>query len=443
MERTLSISSRTGLALGATLALGLLAGGCGDKAGTSAYRNPVAPIQSSGAIIDAATLASWADEGKINAALGIVDRVVLVSVTTPANFTSTTKRHIPDALLLDYSSELTMVREEGLGPAATMMLGGPQMDALVRKLGIDGHTTVVLTYPRGTTDSDFNHVSVAYWTFRYWGFDRDRIKILNGGDDAWDVAGQPLTDAVVAATPSTYSVSGNTALKAMFRYSVGEMLGVVDGTNRDRAQLETLQMLDVRGFTASPYLANSFRGSGNVQFINDRVNGEASRNRLFPDRATLITRLASSPVKNGTADTFLSPSKKTIVMCGSSTNAAPSFVLFDAVLAVPEGDVGMYDGSSSQWTNYSFAKIRAAGATESQANAWAFDVVTPGTSSLRAVGTLPAPVAGENPFLPGTYLFAPAQTEVNQIEAADHQYVTSSGGSPSPSTPVGSPGGGC
>jgi hypothetical protein len=129
---------------------------------------------------------------------------------------------------------------------------------------------------------------------------------------------------------------------------------------------------------------------------------------------------------------------------GSSTSAAPSFVLFDAVLAVDDGNIAMYDGSSSQWNNYSFAKIRAAGATEAQANAWAFDVVTPGTSSLRAVGTLPAPVAGENPFLPGNYLFAPAQTEVNQIEAADHQYATRSGGGGStPSTPSGSPGGGC
>ena len=48
--------------------------------------------------------------------------------------------------------ELTMTREEGLGPAIEMMLSGPRMDALVQKLGIDAATTIVLTIPRGSTD---------------------------------------------------------------------------------------------------------------------------------------------------------------------------------------------------------------------------------------------------------------------------------------------------
>jgi hypothetical protein len=40
-------------------------------------------------------------------------------------------------------------------------------------------------------------------------------------------------------------------------------------------------------------------------------------------------------------------------------------VLFDAVLGVPEGDVALYDGSSSQWNQYSVAKIQGAGASGS------------------------------------------------------------------------------
>ena len=133
----------------------------------------------------------------------------MVSVATLANFTSTTKKHIPDAVLLDSASDLYLTREEGLGPTGSMMLGGPQMDALVKKLGIDGSTTIVLTIPRGSSDSDHYQPSVAYWTFRYWGFSRDRVKILNGGDDAWDVAGRPLTDALLVPTPSTFSVTAN------------------------------------------------------------------------------------------------------------------------------------------------------------------------------------------------------------------------------------------
>lgn len=421
-----------------------LASGCAGTAGTTGYDNPVSSTLTP-AIIDAKTLINWADEGKINAPFGTADRVVVVSVTTRANFTSPTKKHIPDSVLLDYTAELTMTREEGLGPAGTMMLAGSQMDALVKRLGIDEHTTIVLTVPKASSDGDMYQLSVAFWTFRYWGFARSRVKILNGGDDAWEVAGQALTDAIVSVPPSSYDLTGNKTVKASLRYSVGEMLALVDSINLNPNLKAGVQLLDVRGFATSPYLANTFRGNGGYQFITDRVNGESGRNRLYPDRATLMSRMAASAVMDGVTPAFMSPGKKTVVMCGSSTSASPSFVLFDAVLEVPEGDIAMYDGSSSQWNNYGVAKIRAAGATESQANAWAFDAMTSGTALPRAVGTLPLPVAGENPFMPGYFLFLPGQSEVNQIEVNDSKFISGTGGGTAP-PPTGTPkppGSGC
>ena len=443
--RSMSFTARTiVLSLsGALLALTLSHWGCGGTAGTTGYTDPVTTTSSS-AIIDATTLGHWADEGKINAPFGTADRVVIVSVTTPALFTSTTKKHIPDSVLLDYSSELTTTREEGLGPAGVMMATGAMMDSLVHKLGIDGTTTIVFTLPKASTDSEHLQQAVAFWTFRYWGFARERVKVLNGGDDAWETAGQSLTDAVVSVTPSSYSVTGNTVLKDTLRASVGEMLTTIDSINKDQSLRNTWQFLDVRGYTTSPYLANAFRGNGPMQFITDRVNGESTRNRLYPDAATLRTRLASSLVYDGPNTTFLSPDKKTIVMCGSSTNCAPAWVLFDAVLSVPEGNVASYDGSSGQWNNYSFARIKAAGATDAQANNWAFDALTSGTALPRAVGTLPAAVPGENPFVPGNFIYLPSQPEVNQIEVADRAYIAATkGGGTTPGGGGGSPGSGC
>jgi 3-mercaptopyruvate sulfurtransferase SseA len=441
MPRKLRVSKRTGsfAAVAALAALALVTWSCGGSAGTTGYSNPLTTTQTPSAIIDAATLAKWTDEGKVNAPLGTADRVVVVSVASRASFASTTKKHIPDAVHFDYQSELTMTREEGLGPSIQMMLSGPRMDAVVQKLGLDAATTIVLTVPRGSTDLEFWQMSVAYWTFRYWGFSRDRVKILNGGDDAWDVAGRPLTDALLVPTPSTYSVTGNKVLKDVLRISVGEMLAFVDSANRDRSLLNTWQMLDVRGFATSPYLANTYRGSNANQFLTDRVNGEASRNRLYPDRTTLISRMASSPVLDGTAQTFLSPNKKTIVMCFTSTSASPSFVLFDAVLGVPEGDIAMYDASASQWNNYTVARIQAAGASAAQAATWAFDIATPGAGALRAIGNFPAAVPGENPFVPGNFVYSPAQDEVNQAETADKSHMAQTGGG---STPGGGGGGG-
>jgi 3-mercaptopyruvate sulfurtransferase SseA len=425
------------------VAAALAAPSCGGGAGTTGYTDPFKTTKTTGAIIDAATLAQWADEGRIAAPLGTAGRVVVLSVASAAAYTSTTKKHIPDSYNLDYPNDLTMTREEGLGPATVMVLSGPRMDALVQKLGIDAGTTVVLTAPRGSTDSEYYQLSVAYFTFRYWGFSRERVKILNGGDDAWEVAGNPLTDAVLVPTPSTYSVTANQTLRDAMRVSVGEMLTFVDSVNRDRGVLNTWQMLDVRGFATTPYIANTYRGNGGYQFITDRVNGEASRNRLYPDAATLTARLASSPVRDGANDVLLSASRKMLVMCGTSTSASPTFVLFDAVLGVPEGDVMMYDGSSSQWNQYSLARIQTAGASASQAAAWAFDTPTPGTSLPRSIGTLPAPVAGENPFVPGNFVYSPAQSEVSQIESADKAYMARTGGGATPGGGGGGSTGGC
>lgn len=445
MPRTLPLISRrtVPLAVLGALAAALSTWACGGSAGTTGYTDPFTTTRTSSAIIDAGTLGQWTDEGKVNAPLGTAGRVVVVSVATPAAFTSTTKKHIPDAFNLDYSTELTMTREEGLGPATVMVLSGPRMDALVQRLGIDAATTVVLTVPRGSSDSEMYQLSVAYFTFRYWGFSRDRVKILNGGDDAWDVAGRPLTDAVLVPTASSYSVAGNKVLKDVLRTSVGEMLSFVDSVNRDRSLLGTWQMLDVRGFATSPYIANAYRGSGGYQFVTDRVNGEAGRNRLYPDASTLVSRMGTSPVLDGATQTFLSPSRKMLVMCGTSTSASPTFVLFDAVLAVPEGDVTMYDGSSSQWNQYSVARIQAAGASSSQAASWAFDASTSGTSTPRAVGTLPAPVPGENPFVPGSFVYSPSQSEGNQVESADRAYMSNTGGGSTPGGGGGGSTGGC
>lgn len=429
--------------IGALLALALASGSCGGSAGTTGYTDPFGTTRAPSAMIDAATLAQWADEGRIAAPLGTAGRVVVVSVSSVANFTSTAKKHIPDAFNFDYASELTMTREEGLGPSIQMMLSGPRMDAVVQKLGIDAGTTVVLTIPRGSTDLETYQQSVAYWTFRYWGFSRERVKILNGGDDAWDVAGRALTDALLVPTPSTYSVRSNKDLKDVIRASVGEMLAFVDSVNRDRSILDTWQMLDVRGFGTSPYIANALRGSSAMQFLTERVNGEAGRNRLYPTRERLIALMASSPVLDGAAQTFLSPDKKMLAMCFTSTSASPTFVLFDAVLGVPEGDVMMYDASASQWNTYTAARIQAAGATPAQAATWAFDVATPGTSALRAIGSFPAAVPGENQFVPGQFAYAPSQNEANQVEAADKTYMSQAGGGSTPGGGGGSTGGGC
>lgn len=409
------------------MAVGMLSlGGCGGGYDTPVTITTPTTANTTGALIDAATLKKWSDEGKLNAPPGSGDRVVLVSVTTLQNYTTANKKHIPGALLIDSGTELYATRQEGVAAAGSMMLNGTSMDTIVKKLGVDSNTTVVFTMPKGSSDSMHYPQSVAYWLFRYWGFERNRVKLLNGGDDAWDLAGYPLVKTQYSPTPSTYSVAKNKALKDIVRYSYGEMLGLVDSINSNPALLDTWQMLDVRSATISPFMSNAKRGTPTM-FLS-RLNNDPARNWQYPDQETLLTRLATIPVKNpdGT-DTYLSPDKKTVVMCGASISASPSFVLFDAILGVTEGHIMMYDGSSSQWTAYKQATLTAAGATADQAALWSFDALTPGTALYRATNGTPgvAPVlTGTMTVIPATYTYSPFASEMNQIENADRAYIT-------------------
>jgi 3-mercaptopyruvate sulfurtransferase SseA len=444
----------------AVLALGLVAlWGCGNKGYEDIAAQQSAAVTTTGApaVIDAAQLKQWMDEGKLNAPLGTPDRVALVTVSSMKNYTTAGKKklHIPGAGFFSVDTELYATREEGLGPVGSMVPAGAQMDTVVKKLGIDDKTTIVITIPKSSADSDHYPQSRAYFTFRYWGFDRNRIKILNGGDDAWDVASTasptayaPLVRTDTVINPSTYTVANNKAgLKDVLRYSLNEMIATVDALIADSSLLNSWQMVEARGLTTTPYITNSLRtqdlnpkawpaATHALMFLEDRVNNEATRNRLYPDKATLKSRMDTYNLKAGTADALLSPSKKTIVMCGSAISASPSFVLFDAVLAVPEGQIMMYDGSSSQWNGYSAARIAAANptATPDQINAWAFDTRIQGT--LPTTGSLAT-------LLTGFALYAPTNPLMNQIEKADRAYMNATNGSGTSSSTVGSAGGGC
>lgn len=416
--------------------------GCGSG-GTSSYSDPSPTTTKSTAIISAETLKQWIDEGKLNAAFGSKDRVVVVSTSTFANWTTVSKGHIPGAVRLD-TTQTGKDRIEGLALAATMVPDGSMMDSIVQRLGIDANTTIVFSLPRNSSIYD---QSVPFWNFRYWGFPRERLKILNGGDDAWDVAGLPISrDTVDKYAASTYSVSKNTALKDVVRYSIGEMIATVDSLLATPALKSTWQLIDVRGFATTPYLTNALRLSSATMYMT-RLNGAATRNFVYPDAATFKTRLATLAVKDGNADVFASATKKTICMCGSSISASPTFVLFDAVLNVPEGDIAMYDGSSSQWNNYNTARLAlaypsASATAVTQRNAWTFNVYTSPTNpnaltKNRAQGAfttaMKSAVSIWNSFFP---VLGPTDPAMNQIEKEDKAYI-----SPSTTTTGGTSGG--
>lgn len=421
--------------LGTAMIAALTLWGCGSS-GTKGYDDPTASItttKTATALIEPVTLKQWIDEGKVNNTdPASRDRVVVVTVSPSASYTTA---HIPGAQLMD-AGALSMTRLEGVGTIQFMVLDGNSMDALIQKMCINKNTTVVFTVSKGV---NLYLATRAYFTFRYWGVPKERLKILNGGDDAWNDAAAAsgwstaysLTAAVPAVTASTFSVrnlnSGNTA-NFNNRYSIGQMLNLVDKINAGAIKTDAtgVTILDERGGITPVTVSNAVIDDG-FGYVTAPAPGKTS---LINSTTALTTRLASFGV---------TPSKSmTYVYCFSGYKASIPFFVLDGILGLP---VTLYDGSWFQWSSY------ASGATINKvAVAWQTDII-PASGPGRSTGVIPP----ETKFMISDPISNALYTTVtdpraNQILNDDNAYFI--GGTktiaPAPATGgSGAPAGGC
>ncbi|HEX5971698.1 MAG TPA: sulfurtransferase [Gemmatimonadaceae bacterium] len=98
--------------------------------------------------------------------------------------------HIPGALKIDWHIDLN-------DPVMRDYIGREQFQALVRRLGIDEHTTVVFY-----GDKNNWWATYALWVFELFGFRNG--KILDGGRAKWETEGRPMVTDVPTVAPSSY-----------------------------------------------------------------------------------------------------------------------------------------------------------------------------------------------------------------------------------------------
>lgn len=305
---------------------------CGDD-----YQKP-STTQTGTALISAETLKSWYDSGKVNGTG--YDRVVILDVTTAATYSN---NHIPGAWFLD-SNDLSQSRTEGVGISGTEVLEGAKMDALIQRYGIDGGTTIVFT------GNNIMNASRAYYSFRYWGFPRNRLKLLDGLNAAWTSG---LTAAPPpAASQTSYSVKNNRALRNDLRVSLSEMIDYADG------KIPGALAIDVRSAPS----AGSFAGiPGSTTGLYSTLSGTTSVTdyTVFEGRIRGAQALHYSTLYNGSnlfhpvdqlvnsfAAIGLDSTKTAYVYCRLGNLASISFFVLDGILGWP---AAVYDGSWTQW----------------------------------------------------------------------------------------------
>ena len=444
------------------MATSLVITGCGG--GSDSYSEPEAtksvPVegQTQSVLIDAATLNGWIDQGLANNDEGW-EKIVILNGNVAAG-------RIPGSQIWTGASGIE--RYEGPVYSSNMVLDGPTMDSLLQKHGIDERTTVVFANGSGAARN--------YFMFRYWGFPKERLKVLDGGVAAWTAAGYDLTTVEPVITPSDYCVY-NLQFNPDVRASLNELIiAVEDGTafplnvltnNTEKAGGTTgvfaPSVYNVNNLVY-PYTSYTSCPTGET-CTNDYVIFQGTINggkhlgyANFYETVDGVTTVKSAEeIKALLTAQGIDGSKPIIVYCRAGNAASNAFMPMDAALG---WDVMVYDGSWSQWGSLTneMASIYVPDpsyALPPMLSGWATDVLTTDGHTL----------VNDGPFNPGTYYnvnfiptkliekptfrtlegaLTPRDSGANSIEIEDRAHAeTPPAGSGAPGSTSGGSGGGC
>lgn len=376
MTKRILKKCRNFLGVSGVFAISLLAiWGC-CQGGNTTVSGPVA-TKTATALIDSAILKNWIDAGLVNSKSG--EKVVILDVTKDKDFYE--RGHIPGAIYVD-PAEITRTRIEGVAASSAMVADGGQMDEIIQRCGIDKNTTIVFT--ASTLDPVYNSTR-AYATFRYWGFPRERLKVLDGGDSGWkEVYALTATTPIIARSEYGVTPNGINRVQTGLRASLGDMIAAVRNYDTAKHVIIDTRSISTSGAYAgtpgsslgvfSPNAGNPFVSTDYTVFEGHLKHAKAvfyatlfdsnNANRFFPKNDGNATSLKSIFAAAG-----MDASKTAYVYCRTGYIASTAFFALDGILG---WNAVWYDGSWSQWGQMSADS--ANGGKLPAGSVWATDV---------------------------------------------------------------------
>ncbi|MEC4685675.1 MAG: selenite/tellurite reduction operon rhodanese-like protein ExtH [Nitrospirota bacterium] len=290
-------------------------------------------------MISPLTLKNWLDNGYPGDIYGN-NKVVVLFVGTQDQYDA---GHIPGSQLVGYG-DIKADRSDGVSMTIDMVATKAQMDGVIQKTGIDGGTLIVLTGPSG--NFSFMNTSRAYYNFRYWGFPRSKLRVLDGFvDTTWADAGYRLEfETPTAPEASTYSVCYLKQYPDRFRAPLEDMINVAKDTDDKTVVIDTRSNAEYSGNTNStPGSAGA--SSGEYVAFEGHIRGAEwmeYTNLLDSDGKLLsgtdLEAAMDAIGVNGTTTAY--------PYCRTSWRAAITFLALDGVLNYP---VKLYDGAWIEW----------------------------------------------------------------------------------------------
>jgi len=305
--------------------------------GGGGYSDPNAKATTTSALISAETLNKWVTNGYGTDSYGY-DKMVVLDVTRSAPYVA---GHVPGAYLFDRDVDLSATRSDGVSETVSQVATKAQTDDLIQRTGIDQNTVIVFTTDGGSA-GNLMSLGRAYYNFRYWGFPKERLKILNGNNTTYAAAGFPLETTVPPAPPgSTYSVcqlTQDTSVRASF----AEMIAVAEDNDPKTIPVDARSPDEYNGVAGKTTV--DF-GTGTKVAFEGHVKTAMSQNysglldaevKLIP-KDDLIAAFAAIGVDSSTTE---------YAYCRTSWRAAITFLALDAVLGWP---IKIYDGAWIEW----------------------------------------------------------------------------------------------
>ncbi|MEE8328425.1 MAG: rhodanese-like domain-containing protein [Thermodesulfovibrionia bacterium] len=323
-------------------------------------------------MISLATLNSWINNGYNN---GVPDqsgytKMAILSVQPNTDYAN---GHPTGAYQWE-QSELRTFRSDGVLSIKQNVATQPLMDVILQKAGIDADTVVVLT------GNNMQQLGLAYFNFRYWGFPRGRLRVVNGlikdhisAGYSWDTN----TPAPVGSTDTVCNEDQSTSVDEL-RASLAEIISVAADGDPTTIPFDVRSESEWDGTQVRSDVA--FQGHIRTAVWNEWKDQTTTGTSGAP--GTEIKDAASlTAIFNGIGITSADTS---YIYCQTATRTGVSFLALDAVLG---WRVKKVDGSWVEWGN-----LTDEGGTLPANSPWRTDCGVSGATACTAIPT-PATVS--------------------------------------------------
>ena len=167
--------------------------------------------------------------------------------------------HIPGAIPnVSHEGYEVAVRNDGPIEADHEVGTGALISQMLQKYGVTKDDVIVISTSR--YDYPGFCPSRLWWTLYYWGYAKENIRILNGGNKAYAMAGGALQKGVTLplVTPSTFNVTELPQRHLDTRIGIGELIALVDSgrTSLPDSDPNKVVVLDTRQPPVAYYFAD-------------------------------------------------------------------------------------------------------------------------------------------------------------------------------------------